>query len=107
QRQAELRVQRCGNVCTEVLVLGDEAAVGIGGSENTAAGDARSGHDREAGVGPVVATARAVDLRSAAEVGQPADQRFVQHPLLFQVGQQRRQRLIDRRDAAVLQRLEV
>ena len=45
----------------------------------------------------MVAADGRIDLRGAAEVGHPDDERLVEQPLLLEVDQQRRDRLIDRR----------
>ena len=52
ERDAELGVDRGGDVFAEVFVLGDEATFVVGRAEDVPAGNAGTGHDGEAGRWP-------------------------------------------------------
>ena len=95
-RQAELGVDRRGDVVGEVLVADDFCPFVVRRAQNGAAGNARTGHHGEAARGPVVAAAGRVDLRRAAEVGQPHDERRVEQAALRQIGDELGQPLVDR-----------
>ena len=107
ERDAEFRVDRRGDVFGEVFVVRRPTAFFIGAAQDRAAGDAGAGHDGEAGRGPVIAADRRVDLRRSAEVGHPHHQRRRQQAALLQVDQQFRQALIDRRNQAFLEGVEI
>ena len=71
------------------------------------AADAAAGHDHRLALRPVVAAGVLVDLRRAAEVAGPVDQRLVQQPAVLQVFEQGGERPVGVRQAAVLERGEV
>ena len=105
----------CGNAKQMIdrrgqLLGGDWVGLRVGGmfvgsTVDRAALDAAAGEHAGKTIGPVVASVSASagitvplpDLGSPAEFAAPHHQRFVQHAALFEVVQQRRERLIRRR----------
>ena len=82
------------------------AAVLAGLADHLAALDAAAGQDGAPAVGEVVAALLRVDLRRAAELAHPDDQRRVQQSAVFQVAHQGRPRGVEH-PAQALYRIEI
>src|SRR5205823_1805271 len=68
--------------------LAHRGAGAVGLADRLTALDAAADHHRAPRPGPVVAAALAVDLRGAAELAHPDDQRAVEQAALLQVAHQ-------------------
>ena len=82
-------------------------ARGVGRAVGVAALEAAAGEHAGHRAGPVVAAGVLVDLRRAAELAGADDDRAVQHAAVVEVLDQGRQRLIEVRQQAGLQGVEV
>src|SRR5262249_10193178 len=75
--------------------IGHRGRALIGGADDLAAADAAAPQDGAPGAGVVVAAAAGVDLRRAAELAHPDDERIAEPAALLEVGHQRRDAVID------------